>query len=97
MGNGFAFSNNNTQLLYFDFSYSFYFKMGFMFKVIQTISKFVSYVVREANSLFDGLAKIAHVFGFVTQVLHFPLTEYHNSILHKDVEEALASLRAPVV
>lgn len=54
------------------------------------------HILREANSLADCLAKSTHVFGFGTHVLHSPLAECR-SLLFQDVEEALASLRAPVV
>lgn len=54
------------------------------------------HVLREANSLAVCLAKSEHVFGFGTQVLSSPLAECR-SLLFQDAEEALVSLRAPVV
>lgn len=54
-----------------------------------------NHVLREANIVADCLAKSAHVFGFGTQVLHFPTLECR-SFLSQDTEEALASLQAHV-
>lgn len=44
----------------------------------------------------DSLAYVAYVFGFGTQVLQFSLAECRHLLCH-DVEEARASLFAPLV
>lgn len=53
------------------------------------------HVLREANSVADSLAKAAHVFGFVTQVLQSPLAECRH-LLYQDANGALASLYLPI-
>lgn len=54
------------------------------------------HVLTEANFVVDSLVKSAHIFVFGTQLLQFPLVECQH-ILYQDADEALASLRAPVV